>query len=470
MSYPNTRNILRTERFPYPSYIVIVQEQIVPNLSSIAFFQIATFTSTSNYRALREITMTISQIYLSIALALATTSKTYAADSLQCAAAKDTLFNIDSLSSASELMWKTYEKMCDLENSCIFTVEPVAATTHLNFERLEQTTQYDNLREACDKLGTPEFPSSLCTVNSDLTVSNGASGTGAVRDHFTARNEPVCFPYECTHRQVEMVHGNPLGCDPEKTDCILDAEEADCGTRPAGAGSGNCFRYAEMFNSDDNLVSSINALSSKASMACVSFQTDDALNPICATETNPIKINIAQHMRKFEANLEYDKYISECYDSGGQTCFISVAAKLEGQVGFFEIEVRGDYNDYPACLPGDCDSEEKKAFMRKLVADDVGRKIRDGMADGFRRHLTSETELQLHKDELDRFLQNGDDYCPGVGMEICDFKIMDFYCIARGTQTGPLTMGGTSDATRSAITSASFAAAMGVAVAGGMLL
>lgn len=413
--------------------------------------------------------MMISQKYLYIALGLATIS-TSSAESLQCAAARDTLFNIDSLNSATRQMWETYEKMCDLENSCVFTVDPVAATTHLNFERLESTSQYDKMREACEKLGTPEFPSSLCTVDSDLTVSNGATGTGAVRDHFTAKNEPVCFPYECTHRQVEMVHGNPLGCDPEKTDCILDAEDANCGVRPDGAGTGNCFRYAQMFNSDPDLVSAINALSSKASMACVSFQTDDALNPICTTETNPIEINIAQHMRKFEANLEYDKYISECYDAGGQTCFISVAAKLEGQVGFFEIDVRGDYNDYPTCLPGDCTSDEKKEFMQRLVADDVGKKIRDGMADGFRRHLASETELQLHEEELERFLQSGDDYCPGVGMEICNFNVMDFYCIARGTPTGPLTMGGSSDGTKSGITSTSFAAAMGVAVVGGMML
>lgn len=414
--------------------------------------------------------MMISPKYFSIALALASSvSTTSAVESLQCSAAKEELVQTQSLNSATQQMWDTYGKMCTLENSCVFQVDPVAATTNLNFERLEATPQYDDLREACEKLGTPEFPSSLCLVDSDLTVSNGATGSGAVKDHFTAKNEPVCFPYQCTHRQVDMVHGNPLGCDPEKTDCILDAEEAVCGVRPSGAGAGNCFRHAEIHNNDPDLISAINALSSKASMACVSFQTDDALNPICTTETNPIHIQIAQHMRKFEANIDYDKYLSECYDAGGQTCFISVAARMEGQVGFFRVDVTGDYNDYPTCLPGDCTSDEKKDFMRRLVADDVGRKIRDGMKDGFRRHLTSETELQLHEEELDRILQ-GEDYCPGVGMELCNFNVIDFYCIAQGTSTGALTMGGTSDATKSGITSASFATAMGMAVASGMML
>ena len=376
--------------------------------------------------------------------------------------------NYENLSSATSTMWDKYYKICENDDSCIFNIEPVSATTHLNFAKLKKTDQYQSVVDACAALGTENKPTSLCTVNSRLTVTSGEGSSTPILDKFTAKREPVCFPYQCTDDQVDIVHGKPLGCDPEVTECILQSERAVCSDRPEGAGSGNCHMYAGIVNDDETLTSAITALSSKASMACVNFGQDDDDDPICVSETAPIKIYLSKHFRTFEADPAYRSYLNSCYDVDSHTCYMSMAVKMQGQVGFFSLDLIGDYNDYPVCMPKTCTADEKIEHATAIIQKDVGEKMREGMAAGFRRKL-SESNVEISEEDVNRMLQTGSDNCPAVGMSICNFQVMDFYCVERGTETGSLTMG-SSDAYNVNTNYKPFLGAMGLAVAGGMLV
>lgn len=378
-----------------------------------------------------------------ITILLTSTSTLSSATSPQCIAAKNNLDNYAqdaTLYKSIQTMWDTFNDKCDIDNSCVFEVEPVAAITHLNFNKLKDSDQYASFERACGELGTEEFPSTVCTVSSKLTVSNGASGTGQITDKFTAKNEPVCFPYQCKENQVDMVHGQPLGCDPEKTDCILEAEDAVCPERPLGAGDGNCHKYSGVHSDNEELMRATNALSSKASMACVSFKKSDEEDAICTSETAPIKVSIAQHIRTFERDSTYKDYLQTCYEKNAETCYMSMSVKMQGPVGFFALDLVADYNDYPACLPAECNSEEKTDMVKELIAADVSQKMNQGMAEGLRRKLVAETGLDIDEEIFMRALEH-DDVCPAIGMDVCEFTVMDFYCIERGIETGVMTMG-----------------------------
>jgi len=391
---------------------------------------------------------------------------------MKCQKMTEDLSNVNDsavLDAATKTMWHTFNDSCSDNMSCTFEVKPVAATTNLNFGKMKGTNQYDAVKDACSALGTDESPTTLCTVNSKLTINSGSESEGTpVSDRFKSKREPVCFPYQCTEKEVDIVHGNPLGCDPDLTECVLEAEDAKCPDRPDGAGSGNCHKYSEVVNDDETLTSAITVLSSKASMACVSFQQDDDEDAICTSETAPIQIYLAQHFRTFETDITYENYLNSCYDTNAQTCYMSMAVKMQGEIGFFALDLLGDYNDYPLCMPSICSSDEKIKHASNLIKQDVGVKMREGMSQGFRRKL-SNSGIDLSDDSINRMLQNGEDGCPAVGMEICDFQVMDFYCVERGTETGPLTMG-SSDATTSSVNSGSFMTAMGMALVAGILL
>lgn len=407
---------------------------------------------------IQKITM-MNQKALPMVLLLASLNDVSLAQSLQCSAAKDSLQSTSdnaALTQATKHMWKSFENQCADDGSCVFEIDPISATTHLNFGKLKDTDQYAAVKQACADLSTDESPTTLCTVNSRLTVSNGAEGTGAISDKFVAKKEPVCFPLQCEESQVDIVHAQPLGCDPDSTECDLKAETAVCPDRGDGAGSGNCHKFSGIVNNDQTLTDAITALSSKASLACVSFSTDDDEDPICTSQTDPIKIKMSHNTRSFESHKAYNEYMNACYDANGQTCYMSMSVKMQGEVGFFSIDMTGDYNDYPVCLPEECMSDEKIEITSKLISNDVGDKVKQGVSNGF------EGGRRL---EVERFLQRND-LCPAIGMDVCDFTVMDFYCVARGAETGILTMA-SSDA--STVT-ASFAAAMGMVVAGGMLL
>jgi len=267
-----------------------------------------------------------------------------------------------------------------------------------------------------------------------------------------------------------LVHGNPLGCDPEKTDCILDSESVDCPERPEGSGIGNCHKYSMEVNSAEEYVDSVNSIATKASLACVSFSQDDTEDAICHSETAPISIAIAQHFRTFESNKNYNQYLESCYDANAEACFMSMSVKMEGAVGFFNLELVADYNDYPTCLPGVCSEDEKITMISQLISDDVGTRMQKGLEDGLRRKLRSDFGYEETEDFFARVLQRND-LCPAIGMDICDFQVMDFYCIERGKETGPLSMGGgSSDAATHAMTMESFVMAIGVALTLGILL
>lgn len=376
--------------------------------------------------------------------------------------------NYDGLNSATSTMWDKFYKTCETDDSCVFDIKPVAATTHLNFSKLKRTDQYQSVIDACSALGTDKKPTTLCAVNSKLTVKSGEGTATPISDKFTAKREPVCFPYQCSENQVDIVHGKPLGCDPELTECELESEIAICPDRPEGAGAGNCHTYADIINDDETLTSAITALSSKASMACVNFGQDDDDEPICVSETAPIKIYLSKHFRTFEADPSYRSYLDSCYGTDSHTCYMSMAVKMQGQVGFFDLDLIGDYNDYPLCMPKTCTADEKIEHATNLIQKDVGEKMREGMASGFRRKL-SESSIDISEDDIKRMLQTGANNCPAVGMSICNFQVMDFYCVERGTETGSLTIG-SSDANSMTKNSKSFLAAMGLAVAGGMLV
>merc|ERR1712127_90815 len=119
-------------------------------------------------------------------------------------------------------------------------------------------------------------------------------------------------------------------------------------------------------------------------------------------------------------------------------------------------------------MPKTCTADEKIEHATNLIQKDVGEKMREGMASGFRRKL-SESSIDISEDDIKRMLQTGANNCPAVGMSICNFQVMDFYCVERGTETGSLTIG-SSDANSMTKNSKSFLAAMGLAVAGGMLV
>lgn len=378
------------------------------------------------------------------------------------------------LDKATVSMWSTFEESCGDTGSCLIEQAPISATTHLNYFNMKGTEQYDNVKAACQSLGTADEPAVLCHVNSELDVTNGATGENLVTDKFFSRREPVCFPFQCGQNQVSLAHKTPLGCDPDTAGCNIIEMEAECPTRKEGAGSGNCNKYSDNFAKDEALTDAVINLNSVVGMECLDYKNDGS-NEVCASTTEPIALTAAMNFRAFETEEVYRKFQDACFDAEGEMCYISLTAKIEGEIVFFNIDLSGDYNDYPMCFPLACDLEDREEVAKETVGKDIAHKVSVAMKSGARR-LSEKLGRELDEEFTVKALQtNDEEYCPVRGMDKCQVLVSDFYCYKRVDDQifpvdGAYLKSTTGSSSASTLTAAAGSVAVAVAMAGGVLL
>lgn len=377
-----------------------------------------------------------------------------------------------TLGEASDNMWKKFDETCDQEDRCTLKVGDETAVTRLDYGGMRGTDEYNAVKKACKALGTDEFPTSLCHVNSELEVV-GKTETQSVQ--FFAKKEPVCFAYQCGGNQVELVEKSPLGCNPETHGCVIHAEEATCKDRPEGAGSGNCKKFQEVINDDKTYLDAKDKLNVATGSHCQIGSQGDG---VCKNEIKPIQITVGENFRTFESDETFLEYTDACYDAGGHTCYMSLNSRIVGQVVIFNLDVTGDYNDFPVCFPADCNHQDKETYAKELLAANMANKI-SGSLKNFvvRRRLSEEDEFDANDDQIQehirRVLQtdSNTEACP-LGMKECEAQVVDFFCTDRdGKHVETVTLTPAQLASSSASTGVavgSFVAA--IAMAGDMLL
>ena len=336
----------------------------------------------------------------------------------------------EALEQASNEMWAKFDETCETTDRCVVNVGDEVAVTRLNYINMRHTEQYEAVKKTCSDLGTEEFPTTLCKVNSRLEVPNDQRNV-----QFFAKREPVCFAYQCSEKQIELVERSPLGCNPETHDCIIHSEEADCPERAEGAGGGNCKLFQKAINEDKNYTDAKDALNIAAGSYCTETEDDD--DDVCEYEVQPIQITVGENFRSFENDETFLNYAEACYDAGGQTCYMSLNSRIVGQVVVFDLDVTGDYNDFPACYPSDCAHEDKEALAKETLASNMADKISDALS-GFivRRRLSGEEVEDLHeesiKEHIKRVLQTDSNGVPcPLGMTECEATVVDFFCTGR---------------------------------------
>merc|ERR1719162_2032862 len=75
-----------------------------------------------------------------------------------------------ALSQASDQMWAKFDETCETADRCILKVGEQTASTRLSYMAMRETDQYENVRKACNELGTTDAPTTLCKVNSELEI------------------------------------------------------------------------------------------------------------------------------------------------------------------------------------------------------------------------------------------------------------------------------------------------------------
>jgi len=400
-------------------------------------------------------------VYVMLILAAVTCTQFTTASLDQCRLLNGDLHKSnEALSQASDDMWAKFDETCDSTDRCVLEVGEEQAVTRLHYKGMRGTDEYDAVKKACKALGTDEFPTSLCKVNSELEVPNG--------DHpvsFFATKEPVCFAYQCGENQVELVDRSPLGCNPTTHSCIIHSEHADCPARPAGAGVGNCNKFQEAIDTGVAYKQAKDSLNMAAGSYCRTPGNETNDGTVCEYEVKPIQIMVGENFRTFENDVTFLTYTDACYDAGGETCFMSLNSRIVGQVVVFNLDVTGDYNDFPVCFPSGCSHEDKEAYAKEILATNMANKISDTLKDHIMdRRLSGEFDsneenVDINEHLIKRLLQldsNGDP-CP-LGMQECDATVVDFFCTGRDgkeVQTIDLSM---PDASTSRTTSTNFVA------------
>lgn len=330
----------------------------------------------------------------------------------------------ERLASASNSMWDKFETTCETSDRCVLNVGQETAVTHLNYMHLRGTDEYEAVKKACVNLHEDDSSTALCKVNSELEVPNNNKPV-----FFYAKAEPICFAFQCAEKQVDLVERSPLGCDPETQSCVIHSEEAHCPDRGDGSGQGNCRLYQKRIEDDETYQNAKTALNNLAGSYCDANEDSD--DEICSYEVKPIQITVGENFREFEYDDTFLEYEDACYDAGGQTCYMSLSSRIVGKVVLFDLDVTGDYNDFPACFPADCEHKDKEKIAKERLAENMASKISNSLQDMMvRRQLTEIDEhsagLQEH---IKRVLQSDekDEPCP-LGMELCDTKVVDFFC------------------------------------------
>jgi len=372
------------------------------------------------------------------------------------------------LAKATSTMWNSFETSCESTSSCIFEHEPVQARTHLDYGAMRDSENYIASRKACKELGTEDAPSSFCHVNSELHVSNGETGSKLVIDKFFAKKEPVCFPYQCGNGQWGKAHPKPLGCDPDTTTCSILNVQVDCPNRPEGVGNGNCIKVAAEFAQDSAYNEAKDLLNAEVGTHCMDNLVDID-NSICVSTTEPIGITLMQNFRKFEKSNDYKTFKDACYGVGGDLCYMSLTAKIEGELLFFNIDLSGDYNDYPMCFPSVCGAEDRMKIQTERIGNDLSEKVEHSIKiRGNDRRLGEDVIAALDEEIEKRSLQIDEPYCPIKGMDKCAIVVADYYCTMRDGSTVQEDSLLTSFATVSRPSSLVFSTLL--AIVGGMML
>ena len=337
-----------------------------------------------------------------------------------------------------DAMMDTYHEACTPGNFCPTVMDEIFTTTHLNFDKLMDTNEYEDAKMACESIGTDDAPTTLCRANSELLLYNDQDDSnGEAVDDFYVQNEPVCFPFECGQKQVGLFHNNPLGCDPDSMNCLVfSLDIANCGKRPEGAGIGNCVKHAKDLQRNEEFSDKMNLLHSAAGMQCIESKLDKGDNEVCTVESKPVNVTIGKNFRQFEDNPAYLDFIDTCKEMKGATCHMSAMIKLKGRTGFINMDLVGDYNDYPICLHNTCSREEMEIVTTNKIGDSIVKEINKIVESHARRKLLPDLNLEWNVDDfVVRRLQDtaGDYECPLNGLEVCEFLVSDFYC--EGVQT-----------------------------------
>lgn len=391
----------------------------------------------------------------------------------QCMVATDILAteNSSKLRSANDVMWEEFNQECEDSNGCPLTMDEIFLTSRLNFDALAHTPQYRELKNACERIGADDKPTTLCKADSELLVYNGQDGeNGQAVDDFYISNEPVCFPFECGQKQIDLFHTSPLGCDPTLQSCVVyHMDPGKCGKRAEGAGSGNCVKHSKDLQKNKEYVAKLNELHAMAGMNCIQSKMNDGVNEICQVESKPVKITMGKNFRIFEDKKSYQDFFDACSEANGLTCHVSAMVSLKGNAGFLNMDLTGDYNDYPVCLANTCSREEMEIVSTKQIGDGIIHEVNKIVESHAKRKLLP--QLKVDDDFNFRRLEaTGDEQCPFAKLDTCEFTVTDFYCAGISDVMHGNTMMQSSSSFKSSSLAAngSFMAAM--AVAGGMLM
>lgn len=358
----------------------------------------------------------------------------------QCMVATDFLLSQDSgeLKIGRDILWQEFNRNCEKNDGCPVVMDEIFTTTTLDFNQMRSTSEYQEVIDACEATGTEEFPSSICTVSSELLLMNVQDDkNGEAVDDFYVNNEPVCFPFQCTQHQVALFHNAPLGCEPDKQTCMVyNLNYGDCGQRKEGAGVGNCVLYSKEIAKDEVLEEKFASLRAAAGLECVNSKLSGGKGPTCQIEAKPVKVTSGVNFKASEDENYYKNFVHACNNAGGDLCQMSATNRMRGKTGFINLDLIGDFNDYPICLPKSCSRAEKEVVTTQRIGDMVIHQINKIVESHARRKLFPGPMDWNIEDFAFRRLQSDSDStstshdykCPLANLEVCEFLVTDFHC------------------------------------------
>lgn len=368
------------------------------------------------------------------------------------------------LGDSSKKMWSRYEEVCYDANLCSATVEDVPIITNIDYPTLKEDAEWVQLRRACKALeDSGTVGTTMCRVTSRFTASSGGE-----KFDFYIKKEPVCFAEMCDEGDVDIVDPHPFSCDPSRYNCELLSIKADCPNPEDRVSSRTkCKENQNIIDNDADYQAAKRALEAKAAAACDKENPDTSVCVVENDDNAKVKMMLSESFRAFEVDPSYSEYMNSCYDHGGQTCYLSLTMRLIGQIVIYDLDVTGDYNDFPACFPAECDMESKEAILKERLAEKMADQMSELLID--RRSLREgDAPFPLDKAAISRILQNsGDGEACALGLEHCEAVVNDFYCTgADGTEINMLGSGYKS--TSSGSTPAEYSFLAGVGAIGGI--
>lgn len=331
----------------------------------------------------------------------------------------------DKLEKASTAMWDAYGIACENSHTCNDHTTHSQGSIAINFRELRAHDHYHALRNACTALSRPESPTTLCKVDTKMSLENG-------QFPYTVRKEPICFPYQCREDQIDVLDTYPMGCNAQSENCGVVSQIAFCGERPAGAGTGNCQHYANTISLDRNYTQAKVRLSQESQKHCEGVtDANPGDNPICTYEKASVDVVVAENFRPFEKDLTFSNYMDSCYDSNGEICFLSMNVRLSGTL-FYNMDISGDYNDIPGCFPLSCGHKDREQVMRASLGTGIANKITAAMKEpnngGGRRQLYAVEHAIAH--HVAKRVLKQQETCT-MGMDTCETHVVDFYCTGK---------------------------------------